>query len=122
MDLTKSEENILEILLDSDTPLSKSGILEHAPKDKCWKDGSIHILLNSLLEKGAIHEAGFIRTGKGFGRTFAPTQKGLFYFSDLLLNISQKSQPYKIFSQLIQENVFTNEELDALEELIKLRK
>ena len=44
MDLTKSEENILEILLDSDTPLSKSGILEHAPKDKCWKDGSIHIL------------------------------------------------------------------------------
>lgn len=51
MDLTKSEENILEILLDSDTPLSKSGILEHAPKDKCWKDGSIHILLNSLLEK-----------------------------------------------------------------------
>lgn len=45
MDLTKSEENILEILLDSDTPLSKSGILEHAPKDKCWKDGSIHILL-----------------------------------------------------------------------------
>lgn len=46
MDLTKSEENILEILLDSDTPLSKSGILEHAPKDKCWKDGSIHILLN----------------------------------------------------------------------------
>lgn len=30
MDLTKSEENILEILLDSDTPLSKSGILEHA--------------------------------------------------------------------------------------------
>ena len=43
-------------------------------------------------------------------------------FHDLLLNISQKSQPYKIFSQLIQENVFTNEELNALEELIKLRK
>ena len=116
MDLTKSEENILEILLNSDIPLSKSGILEHAPEDKCWKDSSIHILLNSLLEKGAIHEAGFI------GRTFAPTQKGLSYFSDLLLNISQKSQPYKIFSQLIQENVFTNEELNALEELIKLRK
>ena len=50
------------------------------------------------------------------------TVKGIAYFSDLLLNISQKSQPYKIFSQLIQENVFTNEELDALEELIKLRK
>ena len=49
-------------------------------------------------------------------------EKGLSYFSDLLLNISQKSQPYKIYSQLIQENVFTNEELDALEELIKLRK
>lgn len=87
-----------------------TGILEHAPKDKCWKDGSIHILLNSLLEKGAIHEAGFTEPEKASEEPSAPTQKGLSYFSDLLLNISQKSQPYKIFSQLIQENVFTNEE------------
>lgn len=122
MNLTKSESDVLEILLDANATLSKSGILEHSSINKCWKDGSIHILLNSLLEKGAIYEAGFIRTGKGFGRTFAPTEKGRSYFSNLLMNISQKAEPYKIFSQLIRENVFTDEELEALEQLIKSRK
>lgn len=122
MNLTKSESSILEILLNAEVPLSKSAIIEHSPRNKRWKDGSIHILLNSLLEKGAIYEAGFIRTGKGFGRTFAPTEKGRSYFSNLLMNISQKAEPYKIFSQLIRENVFTDEELEALEQLIKSRK
>ena len=94
MELTKSESNILEILLDADKPLSKSEILNHALENKPWKDGSIHILLNSLLKKGAIYEAGFIRTGKGFGRTFAPTEKGRFYFSNLLMNITKNAEPY----------------------------
>ena len=49
-------------------------------------------------------------------------EKGRSYFSNLLMNISQKAEPYKIFSQLIRENVFTDEELEALEQLIKSRK
>lgn len=122
MELTKSESNLLEILLDADEPLSKSEILDHASADKPWKDGSIHILLNSLLKKEVIYEAGFVRTGKGFGRTFAPTSKGRSYFSDLLIHITQKVEPYKIVSQLVQECVFSDSELDELENLIKLRK
>lgn len=115
MELTKSESNILEILLDADKPLSKSEILNHALENKPWKDGSIHILLNSLLKKGAIYEAGFIRT-------FAPTEKGRFYFSNLLMNITKNAEPYKVFSQLIQEGSFSDSELTELENLIKSRK
>lgn len=121
MELTKSEANILEILLDADQPLSKSEILDHAPENKPWKDGSIHILLNSLLKKGAICEAGFVRTGKSFGRTFAPTEKGHSYFSNLLMQITKKSEPYKIFSQLVKEGAFSDSELAELENLIKSR-
>lgn len=122
MELTKSESNLLEILLEADKPLSKSEILDHASADKPWKDGSIHILLNSLLKKEVIYEAGFVRTGKGCGRTFAPTSKGRSYFSNLLIHITQKVEPYKIVSQLVQEGVFSDSELDELENLIKLRK
>lgn len=122
MELTKSESNLLEILLDAKEPLSKSDILDHAPKTKPWKDGSIHILLNSLLKKGAIYEAGFVRTGKGYGRTFAPTEEGRSYFSNLLMSITKKSEPYKIFSHLIQEGTFSDKELTELENLIKRRK
>ncbi|WP_448863750.1 BlaI/MecI/CopY family transcriptional regulator [Dorea sp.] len=122
MELTKSEADVLEILLNADKPLSKSGILDHALETKPWKDGSIHILLNSLLKKGVIYEAGFVRTGKGYGRTFAPTEKGCSYFSNLLIDITKKTEPYKIFSRLIQEGSFTDAELDELENLIKSRK
>lgn len=34
MELTKSESNLLEILLEADKPLSKSEILDHASADK----------------------------------------------------------------------------------------
>ena len=122
MELTKSEADVLEILLNADKPLSKSGILDHALETKPWKDGSIHILLNSLLKKGVIYEAGFVRTGKGYGRTFAPTEKGCSYFSNLLIDITKKTEPYKIFSRSIQEGSFTDAELDELENLIKSRK
>lgn len=35
MNLTKSESDVLEILLDANAPLSKSGILEHSSNNKC---------------------------------------------------------------------------------------
>ncbi|MFR0734692.1 MAG: hypothetical protein ACLSHU_11375 [Oscillospiraceae bacterium] len=41
-------------------------------QDKTWKDSSVHILLNSMLKKEAIQEAGFVRRGKGYGRVFTP--------------------------------------------------
>lgn len=122
MELTKSESSLLEILLDAKKPLAKSDILELAPQSKPWKDGSIHILLNSLLKKGAIYEAGFVRTGKGYGRTFAPTDEGRTFFSNLLMNITKQAEPYKIFSNLIQEGAFSEAELIELEDLIKRRK
>lgn len=122
MELTKSESNLLEVLLDADKPLSKSDILDRASVNKPWKDGSIHILLNSLLKKGAISEVGFVRTGKGYGRTFAPTEDGRSYFSNLLMEITKKSESYKIFSYLIQEGTFSDAELTELENLIKRRK
>lgn len=83
MDLTKSELNILEILLSEERPLSKSDILACASKNRPWKDSTIHIIINGLLEKGAIEEVGFVRTGKTYGRTFAPTKEGREYFSAL---------------------------------------
>lgn len=121
MELTKSELDVLEILLNASKPLSKSDILEHSSADKCWKDSSIHILLNSLLKKEAIQEVGFVRTGKGYGRTFAPTDKGTSYFSNLLIDLTKKTKACKIFSQLIHADVFSQEELQELEDLIKER-
>lgn len=70
--LTKSENEIMELLWREDRPLSRSEIIELTP-DRSWKPASIHILLNSMLEKGAIQVVGFIQSTKNYARTFAPT-------------------------------------------------
>lgn len=70
--LTKSESEIMELLWREKRPLSRSEIIELTP-ERTWKPASIHILLNSMLEKGAIEVAGFIQSTKNYARTFAPT-------------------------------------------------
>lgn len=70
--LTKSETEIMELLWSEDRPLSRSEIIDLTP-DRTWKPASIHILLNSMLDKGAIEVAGFVQSTKNYARTFLPT-------------------------------------------------
>ena len=53
MELTKSEMEIMDVLWDADKPMSRADLLEQSD-EKSWKDSSVHILLNGLLQKGAI--------------------------------------------------------------------
>ena len=53
MELTRSEMEIMDVLWEAGKPLSRADLLEHT-EEKTWKDSSVHILLNSLLQKGAI--------------------------------------------------------------------
>ena len=59
MRLTKSELEIMEVLWAADEPLCRADIIARS-QDKTWKDSSVHILLNSMLKKEAIQEAGFV--------------------------------------------------------------
>ena len=69
--LSKSEQEIMDVLWAEGRPLSRAEILELST-EKSWKPSSIHILLNSLLDKQAIVVDGFSKTGSHYGRTFAP--------------------------------------------------
>lgn len=70
--LTKSEMEIMDLLWKESRPLCRSEIIALSP-DRSWKAGSIHILLNSMLEKDAVHVAGFVQSTKNYARTFLPT-------------------------------------------------
>ena len=69
--LTKSETEIMDLLWREDRPLSRSEIIDLTP-ERSWKPASIHILLNSMLDKGAIAVAGFVQSTKNYARTFSP--------------------------------------------------
>lgn len=121
MKLTKSELEIMNVLWRAERPLTRSEILTMS-EDKTWKDNSIHILLNGMLKKEAIKEAGFTRSGKVWGRLYAPNVEiGEYYKENVFLQNGVESYPV-LFSAMIDDEELTPEIMDKLEEILKKRK
>ena len=120
MELTKSDMQIMDVLWESDAPLSRSDLLEHS-EEKSWKDSSVHILLNGLLQKGAIREAGFVKRSKTYGRTFAPTLTREEYFATTIFSHTHKPEIVGLFAALLKRKDITVDQLSQMEELLRQR-
>lgn len=120
--LTKSENEIMELMWKEGHPLSRSEIIDLTP-ERTWKPSSIHILLNSLLDKKAIEVAGFVQTTKNYARTFAPCLSADSYAIMQIRNsttFSQDSVPH-LLSALV-EDVTAPDILDQLQNIVESRK
>lgn len=120
--LTKSENEIMELMWKEGHPLSRSEIIELTP-DRTWKPSSIHILLNSMLDKNAIEVAGFVQSTKNYARTFSPCVSADTYTVMQIRNspvFSEESVP-NLLSALV-EDVTAPAILDQLEKIVKTRR
>ena len=109
MELTKSEMQIMDVLWASEEPLSRSDILERS-NDKTWKDSSVHILLNGILKKGAIREAGFVKRSKTFGRTFAVNMTREEYYASAAYSHRVKPDVAGLICALLKRDDITDEQ------------
>ena len=100
MELTKSEREIMDVLWEAGVPLSRGDFLERSDA-KTWKDSSVHILLNSLLRKGLIREAGLVKCSKTFGRTFLPTMSREAYCIASLFSRRHKPELTGLVKELL---------------------
>ena len=121
MELTKSEMEIMDVLWASENPLSRSDLLARS-EEKTWKDSSVHILLNGLLQKGAIREAGVVKRSKTYGRTFAPTLTREEYFATTIFSHRHKPEIVGLFAALLKREDITAAELDAIAALVAERR
>jgi len=121
MVLTKSELEIMDVLWAADGPLSRSDLLERS-EEKNWKDSSVHILLNGLLQKGAIQEAGFVKRSKTYGRTFSPTMTREEYFAGMVFSFRHKPRLVGLVEALLKRPDVTAEDINAIEKLVANRK
>ena len=121
MVLTKSELEIMDVFWASDMPLSRSDLLERS-EEKNWKDSSVHILLNGLLNKGAIHEVGVVKRSKTYGRTFLPTMTREEYFASMIFSFRNKPKIVGLMAALLKRDDITAEELEKIENLVAARK
>ena len=120
MELTKSEMQIMDVLWASDKPLSRSDLLERS-EEKSWKDSSVHILLNGLLQKQAIREAGMVKRSKTYGRTFEATMSREEYFAATIFSHRHKPGIVGLFAALLQREDITEDELKQISELLNTR-
>ena len=117
MELTKSEMEIMDVLWESGQPLSRSDLLEHS-EEKTWKDSSVHILLNGLLQKGAIREAGLVKRSKTYGRVFSPTMTREQYFATTIFSHRHKPEIVGLFDALLSRDDISQEDLRKISCLV----
>ena len=120
MELTKSEMQIMDVLWASDAPLSRSDLLDRS-EEKTWKDSSVHILLNGLLAKGAIKEAGFVKRSKTYGRTFVPALTREEYFATTIFSHTHKPQIVGLMQALMEREDISAEELEQIRLIVQER-
>ena len=121
MVLTKSEMEIMDVLWQSGTALSRADLLERS-EEKNWKDSSVHILLNGLLHKGAIQEHGFVKRSKTYGRTFLPTMTREEYFANTVFSYRNKPEMAGLIAALLQRPEADAQTLDAIADMVAQRK
>ena len=118
MELTRSEMEIMDVMWESGVPMSRADLLARS-EEKTWKDSSVHILLNGLLQKGAIQEAGLVKRIKTYGRVFAPTMTREEYFANTIFCHRHKPEVVGLFAALLQRPEVTEADLAAIMELIQ---
>ena len=121
MELTRSEMEIMDVFWESEEPLSRADLLARS-EEKTWKDSSVHILLNGLLHKGAIREAGLVKRSKTYGRTFIPTLTREEYFAATIFSHRRKPEIVGLFAALLQRQDITALQLDAISAMVEERK
>ncbi len=120
MELTRSEMEIMDVLWAANTPLSRADLLSRS-QEKSWKDSSVHILLNGLLSKGVIREAGFVKRSKTFGRTFVPTLTREEYFATTIFSHRHKPQIVGLVEALLRRKDITSDQLEQMCRLVQER-
>ena len=121
MELTKSEMEIMDVLWESDLPMSRADLLDNG-KEKSWKDSSVHILLNGLLQKGAIHEAGLVKRSKTYGRVFSPSMTREEYYAQTIFSHRFKPDIVGLVRALLEQQDPSDTQLETIAQLAKERR
>lgn len=121
MRLRESEAEIMDALWSSGEAMSSAALLEAIP-ERSWKERSIFAILDGLLKKELIYEAGFVRRGKTIARTFAPTMTYPDFLAKEASSVSHKPTLSALVSAFLNSADVTEQTLSELEEIIAKRK
>lgn len=115
--LTNLQYEVMEVLWQAEKGLSSHEIIERS-KDAGWQKSYIHLMLNSLLEKGMIEVDGFVKRTKNYARTFKPKLSK----SEYVLQQAENKCGYEELVKAIAAKVNSIDELYRLIDILADRK
>ena len=124
--LSKSEYDVLTLLWSENRGLTAVEINDLV-KDKSWVNTSIHLILTSMLEKGAIVVDGMVRSGRTYSRifkaAFTPEEYSLMQVKQNTSFAKDKNSAMtNLFVSLIDSEEINSETIGKIEALIKKKK
>lgn len=124
--LSENEEQILETMWRVGRPLARSEIIKFT-ENKTWKESSIHIILNRLLEKGSIEVHDIVKTSTNFGRSYKPAYSKTEYKLARLKGAFERINPNKkeaaqFLSFMVDSKKISPEDLAELEKEVEAKK
>ena len=124
--LSKSEYEVLSLLWSENRGLTAVEINELA-QDKSWKPTSIHLIINSMMDKGAVVVDGMVRSGRVYSRIFKATMSPEEYsLMQVRQNTSfapdQDAAISGLVASLIGSSEISEKTIEKIEELIKKKK
>ena len=112
--LTKSEEEIMNLLWEVGEPLASSEIVSKSV-NRTWRKSYINLLINSLLNKQMIEVVGVKQMTKNYARTFQPTMSKCAYSVKRIF--SQKGFKEENIPDLFAEIIANSENPQILEKM-----
>lgn len=112
--LTKSEEEIMNLLWEVGEPLASSEIVSKSI-NRTWRKSYINLLINSLLNKQMIEVVGVKQMTKNYARTFQPTMSKYAYSVKRIF--SQKGFKEENIPDLFAEIIANTENPQILEKM-----
>ncbi len=124
--LSDKEEQILETMWKEARPLTRSEII-NLTENRRWKESSIHVFLNRLLDKGSIRVFDIVKTATNFGRSYEPTFSAKEYDMNRLKRNFETVDPElstisDFFSFIVKSNKLDKDSVKELEDIIKNHK
>lgn len=121
--LSDKEEQILETMWREGRPLIRSEII-NLTENRRWKESSIHVFLNRLLDKGSIRVCDIVKTATNYGRTYEPTfskeEYDMARLKDNFKNIDPESSTISNFlSFIVKSEKIDKKDVKELENIIE---
>lgn len=107
--MTKSERQVMELLWQSDRPLSCTEIIEMS-ENKTWKDSYVQALIKTLMKKGIVKIETFELISRSYARKFAPAMSKSEYAAQRIIDFLSPEEA-KLTVEILKNQLYSPNEL-----------